>query len=157
MWLKKITLILLCCLSLISCSKPDPVLHDVQGNSVPVSELKNKWVIINYWATWCGHCLEEIPELNRFYKDNQGKNILLFGVSYDVLSLTRLKFAVSAMHIEFPVLTDDPAQELGIDGTDVVPVTFIINPKGVVVKEIFGPNTEESLTAILHELQLAEK
>ncbi len=157
MWLKKIVLVLLCCLSLIGCSKPDPVLHDAQSNSIPVSTLKDKWVIVNYWATWCGHCLDEIPELNNFYKNNQNKNVLLLGVSYDVLSLTRLKLAIKVMHIEFPVLTDDPAQELGLSTPSVVPATFIINPKGKVVKKILGPNTEESLTATLHELQLAEQ
>jgi len=55
-------------------------------------------------------------------------------------------------HIDFPVLLDNPMQVWRLDEVDVLPVTFIINPTGKVVKKIYGPSTEASLVAVLSAL-----
>ena len=45
------------------------ILKDVTGHSIPFDSLKGKWVVINYWASWCQPCVNEIKDLNRFYKN----------------------------------------------------------------------------------------
>jgi thiol-disulfide isomerase/thioredoxin len=77
----KLLLVLLCSIFMLSCTEKGSVLHDTKGNEIPLSTLKGKWVIINYWADWCESCTKEIPELNRFYQNNQDKNIVLYGVN----------------------------------------------------------------------------
>ncbi len=149
----KIFLFLLCGVFMLSCTEKGSVLHDTKGNEIQLSALKGKWIIVNYWADWCESCVQEIPELNRFYQNNQDKNILIYGVNYDRLPKADLEKATKKVHIVFPVLLDDLTQIWPLQGIDVLPVTFIINPKGQVVKRIYGGNTEKSLSTTLQALQ----
>jgi thiol-disulfide isomerase/thioredoxin len=124
----------------------DPVIQDTQGRSVQLSALKGKWVIVNYWATWCDLCKEEIPALNHFALTHAKKNVVLYGVNYDNLPLAELKKALLTEKITFPVLVGK-GWELG--EVDVLPTTFIINPAGVMVKTLIGPTTEKTLENII--------
>src|SRR5271170_4092542 len=63
------------------------ILKEVTGQTIPFASLKGKWVLINYWASWCHPCLEEIIEFNRFYK-NKGDKVALFAVNYERLPLS---------------------------------------------------------------------
>ncbi len=126
--------------------------RDTAGHTVNLTPLKNQWIIIHYWAAWCPSCIEEIPELNQF-DQHHDKNVLLYGVNYDKLPLPELKHAIIHSHIEFPILTTDPGETLQLEEVAVLPLTFIINPYGQVVKKIEGPNTEASLRETLHALQ----
>jgi thiol-disulfide isomerase/thioredoxin len=123
--------------------------HDSAGRAIKMHELKDKWIVINYWADWCESCVEEIPELNKFYRHNQDKNILIFGVNYDQLPLPYLRQAVHKTGISFPVLYEDPRILWQLGDVTVLPTTFIINPQGDVVKKVIGPNTEQSLLKIM--------
>lgn len=153
MQFKKIIFILFCSFLLLSCSKNDAVIHDMKGRVISLSQLKGKWIIINYWAAWCDNCLKEMPELNRFYQNNQDKNILLYGYNFDQLTGEDLKQAADKANIQFPVLIENPEQIWKLDPVGVLPVTFIINPKGEVAKKIMGPSTEQSLITTLRTLQ----
>ena len=152
MRLLKTILVLLCSLLLISCSQQDPVYHDTQGHAVQLTKLRGKWVIVNYWAVWCHACVNEMPELNNFYKYAQDKNILIYAVDFDELPLDDLIRDAQGMGIAFPVLVDNPeAWDLG--DVSVIPTTFIINPEGVVVRKLIGTVTEQTLIDTLHVLQ----
>jgi thiol-disulfide isomerase/thioredoxin len=155
MWIKTFLLILLCSLN-ISCSQNEPVFKDTQDQSVQLSTLKGKWVVINYWAPWCPSCIHEIPELNHFYKQVKNKNILIYGVNFDAASSGDFKQAVQKAKIEFPVLLEDPDLAWKLGNVNAIPTTFIIDPTGKVAKTLVGPTTEKSLTAILDELQKSQ-
>lgn len=146
-------IILLTVIIMSSCTQQGSVLHDTKGNKIAVADLKGKWVIVNYWAAWCESCIKEIPELNHFYQHNQDKNIVLYGVNYDRMPIDDLQKAINIVHITYPVVLEDPARSWALDGIDALPVTFIIDPNGKVMKKILGANTEKSLIAIVHELQ----
>jgi thiol-disulfide isomerase/thioredoxin len=149
--MRKLLFILLACCLFISCSK-QPSFKDTEGNSIQLSKL-NKWVVLTYWAPWCHTCMKEIPELNRFYKNNQNKNITVLGVNFENPSIDVLITDVKKSKITFPVLTSDPSNAWQIGDIAAIPMTFIINPQGKVVKQISGPVTEASLTSILDALK----
>lgn len=158
MRLIKMLLFVLCAVfSVNCCSRQGSVLHDTDGNTIPVKQLQGKWIIVNYWADWCSSCVKEIPELNRFYQHNRDKNIMLYGVNYDRMPMNELKAAINRTHIAYPVVLDDLSQTWPLSGIDVLPVTFIVDPQGRVAKKILGANTEKSLLAAVYQLQLAEK
>ncbi len=105
------------------------------------SNYKGKWVIVNYWATWCKPCLKEMPALNDLYKNNKDK-IVVLGVSYDKLSNKEIKAVAKKLSIQYPMLSTFPINKFGVKHLSVLPVTFIINPKGQLVKTLKGPQTE---------------
>ncbi|MBV8802916.1 MAG: TlpA family protein disulfide reductase [Gammaproteobacteria bacterium] len=134
-------------------AEADAVFYDTKGHTVQLSLLRGKWIIINYWADWCGACRQEIPELNHFYKRIKDMNILFYGVNFDDLPLEELKAATESVGIQFPSLTSDPGSAWNLDNVDAIPTTFIINPEGRVAKVITGTTTEDDLLNTINTLQ----
>ncbi len=151
MKLRKIFLALLLTLGLVACSG-QPSFHDANGNKISLSDYKGKWVFVNYWATWCHSCVHEIPELNAFNKSHQA-NAAVLGVNYDGLQPPQLNQAITKFSIQFPVLEENPQQKLNLANVDVVPTTFLIDPKGHVVKALLGPQTSKTLEAAIKQAE----
>lgn len=128
-----------------SSSASEVLFHDTQGQSIPFSSLKGKWVLINYWAGWCQTCLDEIPEFNRFYQSHQKDPIALYAVNFDALPLFEQKNLIKRFGISYPNLLKNPAQDLNLGDITGVPVTFIYNPEGKLVKTLYGGQTAQSL------------
>ncbi len=120
-------------------------LIDLSGNHISLSSLKGRWVLINYWASWCHPCIEEIPELNHFYQQFKNHDIKVFGVNYDGLSVQEQKELIKELGIQYPNLRGDPAKTLSLGDIRGVPVTFIINPQGHLHKTLYGPQSVASL------------
>lgn len=125
------------------------ILKDLQGQSTPFSELKGKWVFINYWAGWCQTCLDEIPEFNRFYQQHKNDPIALYAVNFDALPLFEQKNLIRRFNINYPSLLNDPATDLRLGDISGVPVTFIFNPKGQLVKTLYGGQSVDSLNKVM--------
>lgn len=132
-------------MTLMSLSRADVLLKQIEGQSIPFSTLKGQWVLINYWARWCQTCLDEIPEFNRFYQSHQHDKVSLFAVNYDALPLFKQKNLIHRFNITYPNLIEDPAKELNLGDIAGVPVTFIFNPKGELVKKLYGGQSLASL------------
>ena len=143
-----VLLVFLVSLSLAGCSS-ESSLRVADGSSMRFSDLHGEWVVLNYWAEWCAPCREEIPELNQLREQGiqQGIEIRVFGVNYDGLEGTDLDGVIQRMVIEFPVLVDDPRENFGIPRAEVLPMTVVIDPSGVVKAVLSGPQTAESLLA----------
>lgn len=117
----------------------------IDGKTISAADLKGKWVLVNYWASWCPACRAEIADLNAFYQANKNKVILL-GVNHDDAETpAELRAAVKKAGIHFPVLMSDPAERLGITGVTGLPTTFVLNPEGKLVKVLAGSQTKETL------------
>lgn len=142
-----ITACLLMALSTFSLA--EPILQESSGKTIPFSSLKGKWVFINYWAQWCQTCLDEIPEFNRFYRSHKGDPIALFAVHYDPLSLVEQKELIQRVRIRYPSLTQDPSDDLHLGDIRGVPVTFVFNPQGALVKTLYGGQNAASLNKII--------
>jgi thiol-disulfide isomerase/thioredoxin len=122
-----------------------PILTDMEGRKIALEALKGKWVLINYWASWCQPCLDEIRELNQFYEKHQDK-VALFAVNYDALPLGDQKRLITQYDLHYPSLSIDPAYKLKLEQPRGVPATFIFNPQGELSKILYGGQTLKSLT-----------
>lgn len=144
-------IILFCFITLISAchKKSEMAFQDNQGQVIQFSKLKGRWIFINYWATWCHACVEELPMLNQFYMANKDKNVLVFGVNYDGLSNDQIMNTIKNLKIQFPVLLGNPEDTLNLGVISVVPTTFVINPNGKMVKTLPGPQTVVTLNQII--------
>ena len=135
---------------------PDFVLRDLDGASVRLSDLQGKPVIVNFWATWCGTCRAETPDLIAMYESNQSKGLELLAVNLREGEASVAKF-VDDFGMPYSVLLDrngEVARTWRIGGpNNGVPSTYFIDGEGVVQKVVFGYVTEalmaEGLALIL--------
>lgn len=149
MQIRRLILLLIPIVLLFSaCNQPAHAFIDTQGHKISTTDWKGKWVIINYWATWCDACAEEIPQLNLFYQHKQNQ-VVMIGVNFDDLAGADLVNAVNQLNIHFPVLQTNPARALGLPALSVLPTTYLINPQGKIVKQLIGPQTAAGLEEMI--------
>ena len=132
-------------LVLLGCAESGPQnpLRLADGNITSPELWQGQWVLINYWADWCGPCRDEVPELNHLNESPDGFTVL--GVNYDYLEGAELQESIDILGIEFPILIDDPQKLLGYDEATVLPMTVLISPDGKLHRVLVGPQTAESL------------
>jgi thiol-disulfide isomerase/thioredoxin len=136
------SLSILLALVLVACS-PSP---ESRGDKLQLDELRGQWVLINYWATWCKPCIQEIPELNALAQQYPGVTVL--GVNFDGSRGQELAQQVGELGIEFAILEQDPAATLGIKRPSVLPTTLVLGPDGELRGTLVGPQTLESLALV---------
>lgn len=119
---------------------PDFALSDLNDKPYRLSDFRGKVVFLNFWATWCKPCKEEMPSMEVLYKNFEKDGLVILAVSIDRVTTTKdIPPFVKGMNLTFPVLidswgkTDKPYKRMG------VPETFIIDQEGIVREIIIGP------------------
>lgn len=133
---------------LFSCtSKPilNATAQDASGNTLHLSDYRGKWIVLNYWASWCDHCQAEITQLNSFYQAHGQKDAVILAVNVDQINQQQLQQLIKRLHIIYPVLATDPGSQVGITDLPGIPMSFLINPKGQLVKTLYGQQTQQGL------------
>jgi thiol-disulfide isomerase/thioredoxin len=127
------------------------VLKDMSGAEHRLSQYAGKWVIINYWATWCPPCLEEIPEFVALYDERKNKDVMVIGVVFDYSSIKTVSDYVDDMLISYSIVlgNDDIVKQIG--SADLLPTTYFFNPKGVLVKVKRGLVSRQYLETVMRE------
>ncbi len=118
---------------------------DQHGKAVQAEQIDGHWLVLNYWAEWCGPCRTEVPQLNAAAKQWQSEGIKVVGVNFDGLQGDELRQASETLGIEFTVLAQDPAERYDLPRSEALPVTYIINDKGKVREQLLGEQTLEGL------------
>ena len=136
-------------LNTLSYAAGDFVLNDMTGKKHTLSQYKGKWVIVNYWATWCPPCLEEVPDLVALYDNHKTKDVMVFGIAFDYESANEVEKYVDDMLMSYPIVLGDDAVRKQIGSSEVLPTTYIYNPQGQLVKTKRGLVTKKYLEAII--------
>lgn len=122
---------------LLNQPAPDFSLQQRNGETLSLTGLKGKVVVLNFWATWCAPCVEEIPALNRLYRQLKGLPVELVGISVDN-GWAEVDKMLLKRPIQFKVALDTAQGVPTRYGTSKYPETFVINKQGVVVRKLIG-------------------
>ena len=123
----------------------------LDGKTFDLAAHRGKWVIVNYWATWCVPCIKEMPDISRFVAAH--KNVAAIGLAYEDSEPADIKAFLAKHPVVYPiaqVTLDKPVKDF--DEPRGLPTTYLISPDGKVAKHIVGPVTEASLEALIGKL-----
>ncbi|HEY7838290.1 MAG TPA: TlpA disulfide reductase family protein [Terriglobales bacterium] len=136
--------------------KPAPSLQvtTLDGRHLSLASLRGKVVLLNFWATWCGPCREEIPEFERLQKQYAGQ-LQVVGMSVDELPPAAVQKVAAQMGINYPVAMAPSAVQARFGGSPVfpsIPVTMVIDRQGNIQQKNHGANSYEVFNAEIRAL-----
>src|SRR4030066_464396 len=127
---------------------PDFSLIDLNGKRVVLKQFKGKVIFLNFWATWCGPCKEEMPSLEVLHRQFKEKNFVLLTISVDYEGIKPVQEFINKHQYTFPVLLDPKGETLDLFEVKGIPTTFLIDKKGKMVGKAIGPRNWESLEIV---------
>ena len=117
---------------------PDFTLSNPAGKKVSLKDFRGKLVFLNFWATWCEFCRDEMPAMDRLYREFKGKGFEILAVNVKDNRKDALAFA-KKLKISYPIVLD-PEGEVGLlYGAFGMPTTYLIDRKGMVLARLWGP------------------
>ena len=116
---------------------PNFVLNDLDGNQYQLSEYRGKVVIINFWATWCPPCRDEMPSMQRAWGQLQQEGIYMLGINVGEDEDTIFQFTAD-YPVEFPLLMDSDSSVISQWPVRGLPTTFVVDPKGQIIYRAIG-------------------
>jgi thiol-disulfide isomerase/thioredoxin len=134
-------------------------LNDTDGKAQRLSQMKGKWVVVNFWATWCAPCVKEIPDIAEFADAQKalGDRTRVIGIALDWDETGKadadkkkiLAFATKVKHT-YPLVLGDKKTEKTFGKIKGMPTTIVYDPTGKKVWERQGPVTKELLTRMVN-------
>jgi thiol-disulfide isomerase/thioredoxin len=124
-------------------------LKDMAGKKHTLAQYKGKWVLVNYWATWCPPCLEEVPDLVALYDSRKNKDVMVIGIAFEYQDAKEVSDYVTDMLMSYPVVLGDDNTMKQIGFSDSLPTSYIYNPKGELVKIKHGLVTKQYLDGLM--------
>ncbi len=133
---------------------PGFCLENVKGERVELKNFKGKVVFINFWATWCGPCKEEMPSMEALYQKFKERGFVFLAISVDYEEKKKVKEYIDKHHYTFPVLIDSKCLTLDLYGVKGIPTTILIDKKGRMVGSAVGPRDwkHPEIISILNQL-----
>ena len=133
-------------MSLTGRAAPGFVLTTLDGKKISLSDYKGRPVLVNFWATWCDPCREEMPWFEQFRKQYADKGFEVLGIVTDS-GKDRIEKAVRKTGVSYPILLSNSTVEKDYGATDEVPMSFYVDRKGMVVGEIVGVRSKDDIEA----------
>lgn len=115
---------------------PDFSVTNLDGRTIHLADLKGKRVVLNFWATWCPPCLEEIPNFIKLRNATSPTNIVILGISTDDLALQKAFARRQGINYPLTMMGNVPSPYQDVD---MIPVTMFIDRNGIIQHVLFGP------------------
>ena len=128
---------------------PDFTLPALGGGEVSLSALKGKVVVVNFWATWCPPCINEMPVLNDLYVAYRDQGVEVLGLSLDEEGLPITKPFVEKLEVTYPIVEADRKTYQAYGNVLTIPHTFVIDREGTVSKRFVNNQTRDAFEAAI--------
>jgi thiol-disulfide isomerase/thioredoxin len=126
---------------------PSLALKDIEGRAHALTDYRGKVVLVNFWATWCEPCRQEMPSMQRLSEKLVGKPFVVLAVNVDEPE-SRVRNFLSQTRFDLPVLLDINKSATRQWGARLLPVTFIVGPDGRVRYRVLGEMDWSSTQAV---------
>jgi len=145
----------------VGMAAPDFTLPDMAGKNQQLSDYRGKVIFLNFWATWCKPCKEEMPSMQVLWDNLKKEDFVMLAISMDRVTTTKeISPFVENLKLTFPILTDSWGQTDKRYKLMGVPETYIIDQDGVLREKVIGPRDwtrTESIETIVQLLQKQRK
>jgi thiol-disulfide isomerase/thioredoxin len=128
-----------------SAQAVDYALPDLDGHMNSLGQYRGKWMVVNYWATWCGTCRKELPDLAELHEKHLNGDIVVVGINFESIETKELKRFVADHGIPYPVLRTEPVRKTPLGPVPALPTTYIVDPNGKTVAGEVGMVTRQDL------------
>jgi thiol-disulfide isomerase/thioredoxin len=142
------------CLAWVACAAvhaatPSLRVTTLDGRPFDLAQHRGKWVVVNWWATWCVPCIKELPEISGFVSNHANK-VAGIGLAFEDSDPADIVAFLERRPIAFPVARVDPLEPPKDFGAPVgLPTTIVIAPDGRIAKSFTGPITAKELDAVM--------
>jgi thiol-disulfide isomerase/thioredoxin len=128
-------------------SASDFRLDALDGKTYTLSDFKGQWLLVNFWATWCPPCLEEIPDL--IVLDEKRSDLAVIGIAVDYESEKAVRRFVDDNLMSYPVVLGNDKIIRYFGSAEILPTTYIYNPQGQLVKKQRGLMTRQQIERVM--------
>jgi len=142
----------------VGMAAPDFSIPDVEGKTVRLSDYRGKVVFVNFWATWCKPCKEEMPSMEILWENFKSEDFVMLAISMDRVTTKKdIPSFIESMKLTFPILTDSWGQTDKKYKLMGVPETYIIDQNGVLREKVIGPRDWTEKASVTTIVQLVHK
>lgn len=127
-------------------------LKDINGNEVSMAEFKGKRVYVNFWATWCEPCKDELQDIEKLYQETKDTDLVIVTVVMDGTEES-IKDYLSKNKYDFKVLLDSDGRISDYNNIEEIPSSYFINTNGEVVSKRVGQMTLEQMKSEIEKLK----
>lgn len=134
---------------------PDFSLNDFKGDPVHLSDFKGKKVMINFWATWCPPCRVEMPHMQKFYEDNESKDVVIVGINLTTTegNSDSVQAFVENQQLTFPIVLDTEGSVMQTYQIVSYPTTYVLDSKGVIREKFQGAMNYEMMEEAVSKIE----
>jgi thiol-disulfide isomerase/thioredoxin len=149
--MKRLVILLVLALAAVSfgvhaaeAKKPALALKTLDGKTFDLSAERGKWVIVNFWATWCSPCIKEMPDISKFVASRD--DVRAIGLAFGGEEISDVTDFLKAHPVKYPIANvplETPPKDFG--APKALPTTYLIAPDGSIAKKFTGPITTADL------------
>lgn len=133
---------------------PQFSLPSLDGHELALSDYQGKYLLVNFWATWCGPCKVEMPSLESLHQKFKNRNLSVIAVSNDIFGAQVVEPYIQAQNFTFPVGLDPKLKVSNQFGVISLPTTFLIDPQGEIIGVLNGAENWVDPKTLLYFEQL---
>jgi thiol-disulfide isomerase/thioredoxin len=136
---------------------PDLTLETMAGSSIDLAAQDGRVLLVNFWATWCAPCREEIPDLNDLHADLEDDGLRIIGIALDRRGREKVEPFAEKLSIKYPIIIDpEGTAESEFGPIPGLPTTIVVGPDGQITKRVVGIFPVDEMKTTLEEMLNAD-